>query len=542
MANILFKRGLHQALPTSGNVVDGAFYLTTDSHRLYAGIGTDLVDLNQYINVVDNYDALAALKDVQDRDFAYIVKDNILAIYQADKKSSVHSGWVQVNAQAAQITNSSLTVAGSAIESNSNDVNLKVSVKDSNGSTVSDTLKLLGVNGKFSVDKDGNITFTGKSYSLSGGDVSDNTFSINLTDNDGKTSFITLKGDSNISIQKDAVNGAYKFSAEDTTLADGAVGLTVDGGSLTVNVSDSGGNSISGMATKQFYYTYGGDENNKQTAFNQSDLKVYTIDEIDKKFKGLNPMCYKGTISSSTDFNQKTSVSIGDTYMASGSFMLNTNLFVANSTLPSSCKIGDLFIATGTELDTGYIDMDTLKWTYIPAGDDSQTDTTYTGTANKDSHSLTLKDSNLTTAAKISLVGDDKITLTSVVDGSGKELTTTISHADPGDEDENKKVSAAEKILTETTAENVITNVVVDDTGHVKSFTTTPIKVKYELSNTVTKEETIDVFNIKNILKDSDGTATSTQIKLDVSANDSLKATFDENNNTIKLSLEWGSF
>lgn len=542
MANILFKRGLHQALPTSGNVVDGAFYLTTDSHRLYAGIGTDLVDLNQYINVVDNYDALAALKDVQDRDFAYIVKDNILAIYQADKKSSVHSGWVQVNAQAAQITNSSLTVAGSAIESNSNDVNLKVSVKDSNGSTVSDTLKLLGVNGKFSVDKDGNITFTGKSYSLSGGDVSDNTFSINLTDNDGKTSFITLKGDSNISIQKDAVNGAYKFSAEDTTLADGAVGLTVDGGSLTVNVSDSGGNSISGTATKQFYYTYGGDENNKQTAFNQSDLKVYTIDEIDKKFKGLNPMCYKGTISSSTDFNQKTSVSIGDTYMASGSFMLNTNLFVANSTLPSSCKIGDLFIATGTELDTGYIDMDTLKWTYIPAGDDSQTDTTYTGTANKDFHSLTLKDSNLTTAAKISLVGDDKITLTSVVDGSGKELTTTISHADPGDEDENKKVSAAEKILTETTAENVITNVVVDDTGHVKSFTTTPIKVKYELSNTVTKEETIDVFNIKNILKDSDGTATSTQIKLDVSANDSLKATFDENNNTIKLSLEWGSF
>lgn len=542
MANILFKRGLHQALPTSGNVVDGAFYLTTDSHRLYAGIGTDLVDLNQYINVVDNYDALAALKDVQDRDFAYIVKDNILAIYQADKKSSVHSGWVQVNAQAAQITNSSLTVAGSAIESNSNDVNLKVSVKDSNGSTVSDTLKLLGVNGKFSVDKDGNITFTGKSYSLSGGDVSDNTFSINLTDNDGKTSFITLKGDSNISIQKDAVNGAYKFSAEDTTLADGAVGLTVDGGSLTVNVSDSGGNSISGTATKQFYYTYGGDENNKQTAFNQSDLKVYTIDEIDKKFKGLNPMCYKGTISSSTDFNQKTSVSIGDTYMASGSFMLNTNLFVANSTLPSSCKIGDLFIATGTELDTGYIDMDTLKWTYIPAGDDSQTDTTYTGTANKDFHSLTLKDSNLTTAAKISLVGDDKITLTSVVDGSGKELTTTISHADPGDEDENKKVTAAEKILTETTAENVITNVVVDDTGHVKSFTTTPIKVKYELSNTVTKEETIDVFNIKNILKDSDGTATSTQIKLDVSANDSLKATFDENNNTIKLSLEWGSF
>ena len=47
MANILFKRGKHSALPTTA--VDGAFYLTTDSHRLYAGIGDELVDLNKYI-------------------------------------------------------------------------------------------------------------------------------------------------------------------------------------------------------------------------------------------------------------------------------------------------------------------------------------------------------------------------------------------------------------------------------------------------------------------------------------------------------------
>ena len=70
--NILFKRGMHSALATAP-VIDGAFYLTTDSHRLYAGIGDKLVDLNQYIQVVKTAEgatnSLAALKNVQEGDF-----------------------------------------------------------------------------------------------------------------------------------------------------------------------------------------------------------------------------------------------------------------------------------------------------------------------------------------------------------------------------------------------------------------------------------------------------------------------------------------
>ena len=52
MANILFKRGEQAALntlKTNNQGIDGAFYLTEDTHRLYAGIGNKIVDLNQYI-------------------------------------------------------------------------------------------------------------------------------------------------------------------------------------------------------------------------------------------------------------------------------------------------------------------------------------------------------------------------------------------------------------------------------------------------------------------------------------------------------------
>ena len=40
MANVLFKRGTQaelNALITASKIKDGAFYLTTDTHRLYIG-------------------------------------------------------------------------------------------------------------------------------------------------------------------------------------------------------------------------------------------------------------------------------------------------------------------------------------------------------------------------------------------------------------------------------------------------------------------------------------------------------------------------
>ena len=90
MANVLFKKGLHASLPTSG-AVEGAFYLTTDSDRLYVGKadGT-LADLNKYVKIIATLNDGATLPEGQEGDFLYIQDSNILAVYTGGK-------WKQVN-------------------------------------------------------------------------------------------------------------------------------------------------------------------------------------------------------------------------------------------------------------------------------------------------------------------------------------------------------------------------------------------------------------------------------------------------------------
>lgn len=104
MANVLFKRGLHSALPAENAATDGVFYLTTDTNRLYVGQGTKLVELNKSITVVDTIAGLPALTDVEAGQFYYVKgpnagadnvqNGNILAVCVSDGTTK---RWVQVN-------------------------------------------------------------------------------------------------------------------------------------------------------------------------------------------------------------------------------------------------------------------------------------------------------------------------------------------------------------------------------------------------------------------------------------------------------------
>ena len=77
MAQFSFKRGLQANLPSTG--VDGAFYLTTDTHRLYVGQGTDVVPVNEGVKSVDNVAALPSTATAGD--FYYAKAENILCVY-----------------------------------------------------------------------------------------------------------------------------------------------------------------------------------------------------------------------------------------------------------------------------------------------------------------------------------------------------------------------------------------------------------------------------------------------------------------------------
>jgi hypothetical protein len=103
MANVLFKRGLHSALPSTA--VDGVFYLTTDTHRLYVGQGTEMVELNKSITTVDTIADLPK-RGVEVGQFYYVKgpnagasnvqNGNILAVVVSGGQTS-DAQWVQVN-------------------------------------------------------------------------------------------------------------------------------------------------------------------------------------------------------------------------------------------------------------------------------------------------------------------------------------------------------------------------------------------------------------------------------------------------------------
>ena len=91
--NVQFKRGLSTALP-QGNAVDGAFYLTTDTNRLYVGNGTNLAEINRYIVTIENKSDLPAYASIED--FIYIKEGNIFAVCTG-KNTDGTAYWTQIN-------------------------------------------------------------------------------------------------------------------------------------------------------------------------------------------------------------------------------------------------------------------------------------------------------------------------------------------------------------------------------------------------------------------------------------------------------------
>ena len=119
MPNVMFKRGTQSALDAlaSSSIVDGSFYLTTDTNRLYIGKndnGTNkLEELNQSITVVNNFTDLPQSTSDDTRtikgsrvavgQFYYInsgaetTTGNVLAVCSSINKDTNKINWTQVN-------------------------------------------------------------------------------------------------------------------------------------------------------------------------------------------------------------------------------------------------------------------------------------------------------------------------------------------------------------------------------------------------------------------------------------------------------------
>jgi hypothetical protein len=88
------------ALISRKDIQIGAFYLTTDTDRLYIGKADNKAALlNNGVQVVANLDDLPDAPPALDGDFYYCKEENIFAVYDKDyeNEDGTKGKWIQIN-------------------------------------------------------------------------------------------------------------------------------------------------------------------------------------------------------------------------------------------------------------------------------------------------------------------------------------------------------------------------------------------------------------------------------------------------------------
>lgn len=154
---------------------------------------------------------------------------------------------------------------------------------------------------------------------------------------------ITLPADQNYTY---SVNGVGVDATDKSKLV-----VSLDGA--------NGGSDSSKTSDSILYYMVNGTK-----VSNQGNIDFYTKEEIDQKIYDVDAMTYKGTIGgngATVSSLPTTRVKVGDTYKVAAVGTYGTH----------SCDVGDLLIATGSE--TNGVISGTITWTYVPSGDDTDT-------------------------------------------------------------------------------------------------------------------------------------------------------------------------
>lgn len=232
-------------------------------------------------------------------------------------------------------------------------------------------------------------------------------------------------------------------------------------GSLVVSITDSASNIVTARADDVLYHkiTVDGTE---ATVYNQNSLgSFYSAGKIDELMQGVNAMTYKGTIDKANGL-PSANVKIGDTYKVAE----------AGTYGGQECEVGDLLIATGEEVN-GVI-SGTIAWTYVPSGDDTDTQYSISVGGVEDAATVILHPSTNT--------GDDSITVaggTTINVALGTD-SITINHENVTRNDDklaDVKPAHGDKV---TVVDSVETNA----QGHVTAVKTKDIELPADENTT----------------------------------------------------------
>ena len=530
MANVGFKLGtqakVDALLKTPGtSVVEGSFYLTSDTHRLYIGQKATADDTNAQLFAVNEgvitVDTIEDLPKVSTADssvyagrFYYVTNGNILCVYSG-------KSWVQINANTDTYVNShSYSVEDGTITD-------KIGL--SNGGDVNATFTVEGANGIQITGTGTTLTITGDKYSLSS-TVADNKATVKLDSaNTTDDTSVVLAGGDNVTITQNTDTREVTIESKDTKLT-GLTGAAAEEGFTITGHNSDGGDTTAATINPQIKV---GKTTQPIAKFvdGTATLDVYSTKDIDDKMKALNAMVYKGTLgkAGTVETLPTTNICVGDTYLAAEDVTINEHTVHA----------GSLVIARGTEDASGFIATDTLVWDIVESTQD--TDTQYSfqaieggiklhGTAGGDTGQLVVEG------------GTDVSVATAKSDTSANQ-TLTVNHkavarADSAD-------VALDQIKNGSTDVTVITGVTTSETGHVTGVKTQ--KITLQDSNTT-------LTSVSNAVAATDNIATVTSTvkgTLGTGAETSAAGTFKVastsmtvtgSSNQVNIDLTWGTF
>lgn len=529
MANVLFKRGLQNALPANGSAQDGVLYFTTDSKRLFLGMPNgDRIPIAEGITSVTSVSNLPEASANHAGEFYYASEGNILAYCTG-------SAWLQVNlssqvtslTQAATVTNSSGTVALTLSQSGGGEGEKATSFV----LTASDNVHIAaGTASNELVLSADDTTYTLATSTT----TTTNAAKITLTPSTGSVQAFEVIGKNGVTITRSGTNIELAVdSSEVGAISSFSMGPGNNEASSATTTSgfhgiikDAGNHEYVGAFDPIIVY---GNNGNESVHFNggTATINAYTISQVDGLLnslkKTLDAVTYRGTADSAASLTTSEGVHNGDAWKANAEFTIGT------TTVP----IGALIIAKGTEVD-GVIPTADVTYDII-TGDQADTTYSFSGTT----HGVILKASTGDESSSFALASNsDQL----VLSDSGSETAKTVSIALATVTTSSTSGTAISQSSGGTASITAVTGVSTDSYGRVTGVEKTSFSVVdtvLSATRTTTVTTTSNVATITDVVKDSASNEASSTRSIGSSGQ---SITVTSSGNAINLDLVWGSF
>lgn len=564
------QAALEPYIKGTSKAVNGTFYLTNDSHRLYVGNKEGkAVPVNEGVTTVDNLTLLqSTYATAHPGEFFYVTDGNILCVCAGEQGGQ--KKFVQINNN----TDSYVETAETTIAASGSVATISQVLTRNDSIAVNDSFKIATAEGiKVSVSEDKKIlTLTGTTNDnfaftvTSDGTNSTATAVLALTDSNGDKVEATIKSAKSdlLKMSKDDT-GALVLEAKDQKPTALDLKATATGFSATLTNHD--GMTIGGAIEPQI--KVGIEEANQETVNfvnGLATLNVYSKKDIDAKMKALNAMTYKGLVKSDGNTSSATSlkwsqvvnntgtpkISIGDVYL----FLDDITFTQTGSTKEEKYSAGTLAIAKSSvsgEDSNGYL-VGTIDWDYVESTND--TDTTYAlGLNNKIVQLKEFKGLDTNVTGAIEFADGDKITaaVTNTAKDGSVNAKVVFKHnkltpAIPANTKASQNAAAvnASNVASTSTVVTVLDSIGVDAYGHVNKIQTKEVTL-LDTNSTINKfADTVAVAsNVATItsglqlMHGNSMVGTEKTASFKVASNN---LTLSAKDNTLTIDLVWGTF